>query len=196
MKIKLIVKVKDALFGYIFDTGADITIGREIGNTIAPILDSVSRRHAHIFYADGGWNVEDLGSTNGSLVNGKKIEGRVALKAGDALRFGLIDMSVSFEGEAVAATAKVAAPAAELSPVAELEPVEASESVANATVKTSAAGLPRAEGGQPPAAAVKPVAGGLKPGVKPPARPTLPTGLKLPPKPMLKPTLKLPTAKA
>ena len=155
MKIKLIAKIKDVIIGYVFDTDTNITIGREIGNTIAPIIDSISRHHAHIFFADGAWKVEDLGSTNGSLINGKKIEGQVALKSGDALRFGLIDMSVTFDVAAASA-----APIPALEPVAELEPVSPLQPVAAAPVAPV-----------PP----KPV---LTAGIKLPPRP----GIKLPPR--------------
>ncbi|MDW8295081.1 MAG: FHA domain-containing protein [Aquificaceae bacterium] len=34
----------------------------------------VSRRHAKIYFKDGHWFVEDLGSTNGTYVNGKKVQ--------------------------------------------------------------------------------------------------------------------------
>ena len=120
MKIKLIAKVKDVILGYMFDSDTEITIGREIGNTIAPIIDSISRHHARIYFADGAWMVEDLGSTNGSLINGQKIESPVALKNGDSLRFGLIDMSVTIAAAAGAAArpAPKPEPAPALSPVA------------------------------------------------------------------------------
>lgn len=122
MKIKLIAKIKDVIIGYVFDTDVNITIGREIGNTIAPIIDSISRHHAHIFFADGAWKVEDLGSTNGSLINGHRVEGQVALKSGDALRFGLIDMSVTFDQPAVPAPVTAAEPPKAVAPIPSAAP--------------------------------------------------------------------------
>ena len=201
MKIKLIAKVKDVILGYMFDSDTEITIGREIGNTIAPIIDSISRHHARIYFADGAWMVEDLGSTNGSLINGQKIESPVALKNGDSLRFGLIDMSVTIAAAAgaaarpapkpepapalspVAPAPKPApalspiAPAAkvapvEMEPIAELEPIADLEPVAPAEAAS-------------PLSPASPIVGGIK-------RPTLPTKLKLPPRP----ALKLPPRKA
>ena len=202
MKIKLIAKVKDVILGYMFDSDKEITIGREIGNTIAPIIDSISRHHARIFFADGSWKVEDLGSTNGSLINGQKIEGPVALKNGDSLRFGLIDMSVTVAAAAAparpaAASVPPLAPAAPkpapalspvapapkpaaapaLEPVAEMTPVADLEPIADLEPVTPAEA-------SAPLSPIKPV-----PGLK---RPTLPTKLKLPPRP----ALKLPPRKA
>jgi hypothetical protein len=52
---------------------------------------TVSRRHVRIDFADNGWRVEDLGSTNGTWVNGKRISPgqSVAIKAGDTLALSL-----------------------------------------------------------------------------------------------------------
>ncbi|MGH8806370.1 MAG: FHA domain-containing protein [Noviherbaspirillum sp.] len=52
-------------------------------------VDYISRRHAHIFLKGGEPFVEDLGSTNGSFVGGKRLdEHAVALRDGDVLGFG------------------------------------------------------------------------------------------------------------
>jgi len=48
----------------------------------------VSRRHAVVRSVDTGVALEDLGSTNGTWVNGRRIEGIVELSAGDEVRFG------------------------------------------------------------------------------------------------------------
>ncbi len=48
----------------------------------------VSRRHAVVRQVDAGLAIEDLGSTNGTFVNGLRIEGIVELSAGDQVRFG------------------------------------------------------------------------------------------------------------
>lgn len=57
-----------------------------------------SRVHAQMLFRDGRWCVEDLQSANGTLVNGKKISGVVALSPGDVVKIGAIEMK--FEGEA------------------------------------------------------------------------------------------------
>jgi ABC-type multidrug transport system ATPase subunit/pSer/pThr/pTyr-binding forkhead associated (FHA) protein len=53
------------------------------------ISDSeVSRRHAHFIYRDGKYFLEDLGSVNGTLLNGQRISGQRALADGDEIMLG------------------------------------------------------------------------------------------------------------
>jgi pSer/pThr/pTyr-binding forkhead associated (FHA) protein len=54
-------------------------------------IRTVSRRHALVTFADGAWRVEDLGSTNGTWVNGRKVDpGRPCeLKRGDVLALSM-----------------------------------------------------------------------------------------------------------
>jgi len=48
----------------------------------------ISQYHARIFPRDGTWYVEDLGSTNGTYLNQRKLTGPSELHAGDRLRLG------------------------------------------------------------------------------------------------------------
>jgi FHA domain len=48
----------------------------------------VSSFHARIFHRDGGWFVEDLGSTNGTYLNQRRITSPAELHAGDRLKVG------------------------------------------------------------------------------------------------------------
>lgn len=66
---------------------AGMTIGRANCDIELPDPD-VSRRHAVIRQVDEGIAIEDLGSTNGTFVNGERISGIAELKVGDTLRFG------------------------------------------------------------------------------------------------------------
>ncbi len=50
--------------------------------------EGLSRKHARIFRDDSGWQVEDLGSTNGTHVNDAKVD-RIHLNDGDLVRFGV-----------------------------------------------------------------------------------------------------------
>jgi pSer/pThr/pTyr-binding forkhead associated (FHA) protein len=73
-----------------YDTGAvPITIGRAGDNTLALNGDEyASSHHARVeTQRDGVW-VHDLGSTNGTFVNGEQIRGRTRLHEGDTLRIG------------------------------------------------------------------------------------------------------------
>lgn len=68
--------------------GASILIGRspECHITLDDAL--VSRKHARIAFGDGGPDIEDLASRNGTRVNGRFILGRSTIRDGDRLRFG------------------------------------------------------------------------------------------------------------
>jgi pSer/pThr/pTyr-binding forkhead associated (FHA) protein len=61
------------------------TIGRDAGSDIHLPDRQVSRRHAIIRRAPGGHLIEDLGSTNGTWVNGVAVEGPVRLSDGDEI---------------------------------------------------------------------------------------------------------------
>lgn len=65
----------------------DIVVGRSSDLDMVLVEDMVSRRHARIAIADEQIWIEDLGSTNGTFVNGEKIK-RARLKEGDRVLIG------------------------------------------------------------------------------------------------------------
>jgi len=68
----------------------DITsVGRVPENVLQIEDDSVSSSHAQIFFEDGNFHVRDLGSTNGTFLNGEKIT-ESPLNSGDEVRFGYV----------------------------------------------------------------------------------------------------------
>ena len=76
------------LAGAAFTLDAETTIGRASGCRI-PIDDShVSKVHARVFVHEGRWFVEDLGSTNGTLVNGVLVDRAAPVEPGDHIRVG------------------------------------------------------------------------------------------------------------
>jgi len=76
----------------------------------------VSRRHARIAWTGTGYIVEDLGSTNGTFVNGERVSGPRMLQSGDRLQLG-DQVAFAFE-------ARVSAPVQERAAVAGVAPVE------------------------------------------------------------------------
>jgi pSer/pThr/pTyr-binding forkhead associated (FHA) protein len=77
-------------------SGAARTVGR--ANRSDFILDAalVSRVHCRLTTdARGDLTVEDLDSTNGTFVNDRRVNGRAALSAGDRLRVGRVELSVT-----------------------------------------------------------------------------------------------------
>ena len=72
-----------------------VNIGRAEYNDIVLPEESVSTQHAKLQRRDGIWILIDLGSTNGTFVDGERIEGETPLAPGSTVRFG--DASVVFE---------------------------------------------------------------------------------------------------
>lgn len=72
-------------------TREPIVIGRMSSNDVVLADANVSRRHAELKKRDGRWVVIDLGSTNGTTVNGK-LAGEHDLKDGDRIGFGTSEM--------------------------------------------------------------------------------------------------------
>ena len=69
-------------------TGAPVLIGRANDSTLVLTDDYASTRHARISLQDGIWVVEDLGSTNGTYLGQRKLDGPVPLEIGVPLRIG------------------------------------------------------------------------------------------------------------
>ncbi len=77
--------------GAMFALAGTMTIGRDESNGIMLADASVSGRHATIERVAGGWKLADLGSTNGTLVNGRPVDCRgIQLRGGDRLKLGTI----------------------------------------------------------------------------------------------------------
>jgi pSer/pThr/pTyr-binding forkhead associated (FHA) protein len=65
-----------------------LLVGRDPGCDVVLAEPTVSRRHAQLFFRAGSWTVQDLESTNGTLLNGKRV-GRCEVRPGDRLILGL-----------------------------------------------------------------------------------------------------------
>jgi len=69
-------------------SGENMKIGRHATCSVIFADSNVSREHAQLINSIDGWSIVDLGSTNGTKVNGVKIAGQKLLMAGDELAFG------------------------------------------------------------------------------------------------------------
>jgi hypothetical protein len=75
--------------GKIYELNKDeIFIGRDVNNEIIINDAEVSRKHARVILQAGGYVLEDLGSTNGTFVNGHRLMGPHVLRSGELILFG------------------------------------------------------------------------------------------------------------
>lgn len=68
------------------------SIGRNVNNTIYVEDDFASANHAMLTFRGRSWFVEDQGSTNGTYINGHRIDRPVALSYGDEIMIGRVRM--------------------------------------------------------------------------------------------------------
>ena len=74
--------------------GPEFLVGRAPECKLRPNSDMVSRRHCMISIAEGRATIRDLGSRNGTLVNGQKIAGEHELRTGDKIKVGPLEFEV------------------------------------------------------------------------------------------------------
>jgi predicted component of type VI protein secretion system len=75
----------------------DVVVGRSEECNITLKTEEVSRQHCRLSIADGQLSVCDLGSRNGTLVNGREVMGVTALQDGDELQIGPMKFRVQTE---------------------------------------------------------------------------------------------------
>ncbi len=68
--------------------GDVLTIGREAGNQIIINDAEVSRKHSQLVFQGGKYVLTDLGSTNGTFVNGQRLTGQHVLLSGEIISLG------------------------------------------------------------------------------------------------------------
>lgn len=88
----------------------ELYIGRDVSNDIVANDSEVSRKHARIILQAGGFILEDLGSTNGTFVNGQRLMGPHVLRPGEVIMLGE-NISLAFETGYDADATMVSAPA-------------------------------------------------------------------------------------
>ncbi|MHB8510736.1 MAG: FHA domain-containing protein FhaB/FipA [Actinomycetota bacterium] len=73
---------------YKLDPSKPVTLGRSSECTIVVHDTYASQLHTRFFFKDGAWFVEDLGSTNGTLLNRVKLSDPSPVSPGDEVRLG------------------------------------------------------------------------------------------------------------
>ena len=68
--------------------GDQLVIGRDATSSVAISDAEVSRKHARLNFQGGKYVIEDLGSTNGTFVNGQRVSTATVLKSGDVVSLG------------------------------------------------------------------------------------------------------------
>jgi len=74
--------------GRSYDLGDELTLGRAEGCQVTIDDTYVSQLHARLFRREGQYYVEDLGSTNGTYLNRRKVTAPIAIRKGDRLQVG------------------------------------------------------------------------------------------------------------
>ena len=85
--------------------GDELVIGRDPGCDRVVDLPMISSRHARLARSGDRIVVEDLGSSNGTFVNGRRIDGPAEIKAGDSIGLGSYTLLLAVDPEAVAGEA-------------------------------------------------------------------------------------------
>lgn len=101
----------------------EMFIGRDLTNDIVINDPEVSRRHTRLFLQGANYVVEDLGSTNGTSVNGQRLMGPYILRPGEMVTLGE-HVSLMFETAQPDYDATVASPSArgQVPPVSQPQP--------------------------------------------------------------------------
>jgi len=98
--------------GMAFDLTKEVTtLGRDVTNDIMVSDAEISRQHARLTYTPSGYVLEDLGSTNGTFVNGDRLAAPRVLKPGDMVGFGE-NVTLAYDAIGPEAAATVMGPAA------------------------------------------------------------------------------------
>ncbi len=104
--------VSGATFGKCFSIRGNMVVGRSSECDICIPSEEISRRHARLSLVPDGVMVEELGSSNGTFINGRRMAGAALLKPGDELRIDVVRFLLIVPGkEAVHLTPVPGAPA-------------------------------------------------------------------------------------
>lgn len=88
------VSSSDLKTGSVIPVRGEVTIGRKEGNSLVIPDQHVSGQHAKIFIKNDVLYIEDLNSTNGTFINGERVNSRVKLFAKDEVKVGNTKLKV------------------------------------------------------------------------------------------------------
>lgn len=98
MKLTLTVTTPGSRQGHVIPVaGPSFTIGRDPECQLRPASDLVSRHHCVLRVSDHEVSVQDLGSRNGTFINGESIEWVMEIRDGDRLRVGPLEFEIGIE---------------------------------------------------------------------------------------------------
>jgi len=97
--------VSGPVFGKMYPVAGPTVIGRAPECGIPVTVDEISRRHVELKPVADGLSVEDLGSANGTYVNGQRVQ-KGFMKPGDELRLDAVRFMLVAPGQEVSATRK------------------------------------------------------------------------------------------
>lgn len=120
----VLVVTQGPITGQRLELEGELVIGRE-GAAVTIDDSELSRRHAAVRPVEGGIEIEDLGSLNGTFVNGQRITAPTRVTGGDSIKLG--QSVLELEAAAAPPTVASAVPA---------------EPVAPSAARTSASGVP------------------------------------------------------
>ncbi len=91
----LVIENRDGVKQVLPFSSDEIVLGRGgQGNTVRLLERDISRRHARFSRSSGAVWIEDLGSSNGTRVNGERLEGKRRIREGDLVQIGGYDIAV------------------------------------------------------------------------------------------------------
>ena len=85
---QLVVREPVELSGKAWALAGEVSIGRAAGCQVTIDDTYASQIHARVFTRDNQWQIEDLGSTNGTWLNRHKVAGPMVIKLGDVVQIG------------------------------------------------------------------------------------------------------------
>lgn len=100
LKPAALLVVGGDLNGNLFDlTAPEISIGRNLDNTIPLDFQGISRYHFKLVASQDGYTIVDNGSKNGTFLNNKRMEAPVELKKGDIIKIGSVALKYLPKGD-------------------------------------------------------------------------------------------------